>query len=97
MARTYLDDIFSTNDVDALVTLDDTYSLEYGLAGYPAITVPRGGYDDWTPTSITLIGPSCSDAALIGYAYAFQEQQPQRMVPTLTENPPVDATPEEAS
>jgi amidase len=93
VAQAYLDDVFASNDVDALVTLDDTYSLEYGLAGYPAITVPRGGYDDWSPTSITFVGPSCSDADLIGYAYAFEQHGPHRLVPTLVEGPPVDATP----
>jgi amidase len=94
IAQTYLDDLFVANEVDALVTLDDTFTLEYGLAGYPAITVPRGGYDDWSPTSITLVGPSCSDAALIGYAYAYEQQGPHRLVPTLVEGPGVDATPE---
>ena len=79
-AQAYLDDLFASNDVDALVTLDDTFSLEYGLAGYPAITVPRGGYDDWSPTSITLVGPSCSDATLIGYAYAYEQHGPHRLL-----------------
>lgn len=94
MAQDYLNDLFISNGVDALVTLDDTYSLEYGLAGFPAITVPRGGYDDWTPTSLTFVGPSCSDAALIGFAFAFEQTGPHRMVPTLVESPPVDATPD---
>lgn len=95
VAQTYLDDVFASNGVDALVTLDDTYSLEYGLAGYPAITVPRGGYDDWSPTSITFVGPSCSDANLIGYAYAFEQQGPHRLVPTLVEGVPSEGTPDD--
>jgi amidase len=93
VAQTYLDDVFASNEVDALVTLDDTYSLEYGLAGYPAITVPRGGYEDWSPTSITFVGPSCSDASLVGYAYAFEQQGPHRLVPTLVEGVPSQGTP----
>ncbi|HET9659119.1 MAG TPA: amidase family protein [Thermomicrobiales bacterium] len=93
VAQTYLDDLFAANEVDALLTLDDTYSLEYGLAGYPAITVPRGGYDDWSPTSITFVGPSCSDATLIGFAYAFEQQGPHRLVPTLVEGGADQATP----
>jgi amidase len=97
VAQTYLDDLFASNEVDALLTLDDTFSLEYGLAGYPAITVPRGGYDDWSPTSITFVGPSCSDAALIGFAYAFEQQGPRRLVPTLVEGPPDEATPTDAA
>ncbi len=92
-ARTYLDDLFASNGVDALVTLDDTYSLEYGLAGYPAITVPRGGYDEWSPTSLTFVGPSCSDAALIGYAYAFEQTGPYRMQPVLVQTSETESTP----
>jgi amidase len=95
VARTHLDEVFASNGVDALVTLDDTYSLEYGLAGYPAITVPRGGYDDSSPTSITFVGPSASDANLIGYAYAFEQQGPHRLVPTLVEGVPSEGTPDD--
>jgi len=93
-ARAYLDDLFASNGIDALVTLDDTYSLEYGLAGYPAITVPRGGYDEWSPTSLTFVGLRCSDAALIGYAYAFEQTGPYRMQPVLVETGETEATPE---
>lgn len=93
VAQTYLDDLFASNSVDALITLDDTYSLEYGLAGYPAITVPSGGYDESSPTSITIVGPSCSDATIIGYAYAFEQQGPHRLVPTLVEGVPDLGTP----
>lgn len=94
MAQAYLDDLIASNGVDALVTMDDTFSLEYGLAGNPAISVPRGSVDGYTPTSLTFVGPRCSDATLIGYAYAFEQTGPYRLVPALTSMPFVDATPE---
>lgn len=90
-AQDYLDAVFQENDVAALVTLEDVYSLEYGLAGYPAITVPRGGT---FPTSLTFVGPQCSDAALVGFAYAYEQTGQYRIVPDLVANAPVDATPE---
>lgn len=93
-AQMYLDDLFAANDIDALVTLDDTYSLEYGLAGYPAITVPRGGHDEYSPTSLTFVGLGCSDAALIGYAYAFEQTGPYRITPELVSQSEPAATPE---
>ena len=40
---------------------------------------------------------SCSDATLIGYAYAFEQTGPHRVVPNLIENPAeatTGATPE---
>ncbi|MCA9859065.1 MAG: hypothetical protein KC438_05045 [Thermomicrobiales bacterium] len=82
-AQTYIDDLLESNDLDALVALDDSWSLEYGMAGYPAITVQRGIVGDWL-TNLTFIGPSCSDVVLVGYAYAFQQTGPYRQVPTLT-------------
>ncbi len=90
-ARANLDNVFAAYDVAALITLDDTYALDYGLAGYPAITVPRGGYDELSPTSLTFVGPSCSDAALVGYAYAFEQTGPYRIQPSLVA---MQATPE---
>lgn len=95
-AQAYLDDLFASNEVDVLITTDDTFTLEYGLAGYPAITVPRGTYDGYTPTNFTFVGPKCSDVDLVGYAYAFEQTGDYRIVPELTASPPQDdqATPE---
>lgn len=99
MARAYLDDLIGSNGVDALVTLDDTFTLEYGLTGYPAITVPRGAAGGYTPSGLTFVGPECSDVTLVGYAYAFEQTGPYRIVPDLVSNPPVEmlGTPEAVS
>ena len=93
MAQSYIDGLISDNEVDALVTIDDSFSLEYGIAGYPAITVPRGSFDDASPTNLTFVGPSCSDAELVGFAYAFEQTGAYRLAPVLVSNPPLDATP----
>jgi amidase len=92
MAQAYLDDLFTSNEVDALVSLDDSWSFQYGLAGYPAITVPRGLIGDWRG-GLTFIGPSCSDASVIGYAYAYEQTGPFRIVPNLQAQLP-EGTPE---
>ncbi|MEZ4507812.1 MAG: amidase family protein [Thermomicrobiales bacterium] len=92
VAQTYIDDLLVSNDVDALVSLDDSWSLYYGLAGYPAITVPRGLIGDWRG-GLTFIGASCTDARLVGYAYAFETTGPYRVVPNLVASPE-EATPE---
>ena len=92
LAQGYIDDLMASNDLDALVSLDDSWAFQYGLAGYPAITVPRGLIGDWRG-GLTFIGTSCSDAQLVGYAYAFEQTGPHRIVPNLVVQP-VQATPE---
>ena len=91
MTQTYIDDLLVSNDVDALVSLDDSWSLHYGLAGYPAITVPRGLIGDWRG-GLTFIGTRFTDAQLVGYAYAFEQTGPYRVVPNLVVMS-VDGTP----
>ncbi len=92
MTQTYIDDLLVSNNLDALVSLDDSWSFQYGLAGYPAITVPRGLIGDWRG-GLTFIGTSNTDAQLIGYAYAFEQTGPYRVVPNLVVTS-VDGTPE---
>ncbi len=52
------------------------------VAGYPAITVPAG-FISGLPVGMTLIGPAWSEAALIRYAYAFEQATKHRKPPTL--------------
>ncbi len=92
MTQAYIDDLLQSNDLDALVSLDDSWSFQYGLAGYPAITVPRGLIGDWRG-GLTFVGTSCTDAQLIGYAYAFEQTGPHRVVPNLVVTS-VEGTPE---
>lgn len=47
-------------------------STPAAVAGYPSITVPAG-YVWGLPVGISFIGPAWSEAALIGYAYAFEQ------------------------
>ncbi len=51
------------------------------VAGYPAITVPAG-FISGLPVGMTLIGPAWSEAALIRYAYAFEQATKHRKPPT---------------
>jgi amidase len=82
-AQEYMASLFETYDIDALATIDDVFALEYGLAGCPAITVPRGVTGDGAPTGLTLIAPYKADSALIGYAYAFERAAQLRMPPEI--------------
>jgi amidase len=51
------------------------------VAGYPSITVPMGIVHE-LPVGMSLIGPPWSDATLIKFAYAFEQQMKARRAPT---------------
>ncbi len=52
------------------------------VAGYPSITVPAG-YVWGLPVGLSFIGPAWSEAALIGYAYAFEQATQVRRPPAF--------------
>lgn len=58
------------------------------VAGYPAITVPAG-FISGLPVGMTLMGPSWSEAALIKYAYAFEQATKHRKAPALARTVPL--------
>ena len=50
-------------------------------AGYPILTVPAG-YVDGLPVGLSFMGQAFTDAALLRYAYAFEQALPVREAPT---------------
>jgi amidase len=49
-------------------------------AGYPSISVPMGSVRE-LPVGLSFIGPAWSEARLLGYAYAFEQQTKARRMP----------------
>lgn len=88
-ARAYIDGLFDAYGLDALATTDESFAVEYSLAGAPAITVPRGTWgDSGQPTGLTFVGPYLSDFELIGYAFAYEAAAQKRIPPDLQPSPP---------
>jgi amidase len=52
------------------------------VAGYPHITVPMGQVQG-LPVGLSFVGTAWSDAALLGYAYAFEQATHHRRPPPL--------------
>ena len=87
-ARSYIDGLFAEYELDAIAAIDNTFSMAYATAGYPAITVPAGlaanGMPyaaDGNPFGLTFTGRLFADAEIIGYAYAFEQASLLREVP----------------
>ena len=57
-------------------------STPAAVAGYPAITVPAG-YAFGLPVGISFIGPAWSEALLIKFAYAYEQETKHRRPPTF--------------
>jgi amidase len=54
------------------------------ISGYPAVTVPAGTTADGVlPLGGQFIGPRLSDAALLSYAYAYEQASHARKVPSF--------------
>lgn len=92
-----LERAFAESGAEVLVSIENTHSQIYATAGYPAITVPLGtrstggimpalGRDPaGMPAGVTLIGKPGEDAALLGYAYAFEQASKLRLIPEIAQ------------
>ena len=78
--RSYIDGLFAEAELDAIVSINNGFSLMYATAGYPAITVPAG-LTNGTPFGLTFAGRLFEDAEIIGYAYALEQASLLREVP----------------
>ena len=91
-----IDAVMKAKKLDALfaLTLSPTWITDFingdhylgssstpaAVAGYPAITVP-GGEVNGLPIGVTFFGGAWSEAALIKYAYAFEQATHHRKPP----------------
>ncbi|MDK3075293.1 amidase family protein [Sedimentitalea sp. JM2-8] len=94
-ATQLLEAAFAASGAEALVSIDNDHAQVYATAGYPAITVPLGARSAGglmaalgresagMPVGVTLIGKQGEDAALLGYAYAFEQASNYRLVPEI--------------
>ena len=64
-------------------TIHETTVSEINIAGLPGVTVPAGYYASGAPFGIILVGRQWSEAALLGYAYAYERATRHRKAPAL--------------
>jgi amidase len=56
---------------------------EINIAGLPGIAVPAGYYESGSPFGLIFVGRQWDEAALLGYAYAYENGTNHRKVPHL--------------
>lgn len=80
-----LEGAFAASNADVLVSVSNIHSQLYATAGYPAITVPVGLHENGQPAGATFIAKPGEDAALLAFAYAFEQATRLRQMPPVTE------------
>jgi amidase len=80
-SRAAADPMFEDNDVAAIVGPSLSYVSIGAAAGYPTVIVPAG-YDGDEPEGLSFFGPMWSEADLLGFAYAYEQQSQRREAPT---------------
>lgn len=54
--------------------------------GLPGVTVPAGRFASGAPFSLILVGRMWSEAALLGFAYDYEQATRHRIVPELQQD-----------
>lgn len=79
--RAVADDLFASNDVDAIIGPNAPFTGLGAAAGYPTVTVPSG-YNGNRPQGLSFFGPAWSEPQLLSYAHAYEQATMRRAPPT---------------
>lgn len=80
-SRAVADDLFSRDELDALIGPNAPYTGLGAAAGYPTVTVPSG-YNGREPQGLSFFGPAWSEGRLLSYAYDYEDGSMRREPPT---------------
>ncbi|RXG29030.1 amidase [Leeuwenhoekiella marinoflava] len=79
--RQFFDESIKTNNLDAVLSINN-YMVGYAaVAKYPAITVPMGYKETNQPMGLTFIAPTLSEAKLLELAFAYEQISKMRKTP----------------
>ena len=82
-ARAAIDSVLTTNNVEAILTPSGTMTGAGARAGYPQIVVPAGyNPTNRRPVGIAFNGPAFSEAKLLAFAYAYEQETQLRKTPS---------------
>jgi len=78
-----IDQVLTSNDLDAFVSSGYDNANLGASAGYPSVTVPSGLVRDTTPLGVTFLGTAWSEATLLRVAGAYEAGSRLRVPPTV--------------
>ena len=81
LARSQLDQLFASNQIDVLLSVNNSNAGLAAMANYPALTIPAGYEDDGRPVGLTLIAPGFSEQELIDVGATFETLSRARFSP----------------
>ena len=82
-ARSTIDTALAEGDVSAILTPGNAHANVGAAAGYPTVIEPLGYTDGGRhPFGLGFLGPAYSEATLLGYAYAYEQDAHARVPPT---------------
>ncbi len=80
-ARAALDQLFASQDIELLLSVNNRNAGIAALANYPALTIPMGFDDNGRPMGLTLLAPPFQEQLLIDIGLQFERHSQARRSP----------------
>ena len=84
--RKYLADLMQENDLDAIVSINNSGAALAAVAHYPCIAVPMGYTEEGEPQSMTFTCTSNNEKELLNIAYTYEQLSNFRKAPSAFED-----------
>ena len=79
--QTYLNEILKDNNVDAFLSVNNSYAGVAAVAQYPCLTVNMGYTEEGEPKGLTFTAFPKEEAKLLKLGYAYEQVSKQRKLP----------------
>jgi amidase len=79
--RTFFGTVLDTEDLDAVLSINNYYAAYAAVAKYPALTVPMGYKNSGEPISLTFIAKQFKEAELLRLGAAYEKAFKNRKMP----------------
>ncbi|MGB3776264.1 MAG: amidase family protein [Leeuwenhoekiella sp.] len=79
--RQFFDQALVTNNLDAVLSINNYMAGYAAVAKYPALTVPMGYTNENRPMGLTFIAPGGSEAILLQLGYSYEQISMKRKAP----------------
>ena len=74
---------FDTENLDAILSMNNYHSAYSAVAEYPNLTIPMGYKESGEPVSLTFIGKSNEEGKLLLLGYTFEQLSNHRKMPEI--------------